>query len=92
MVRSAKELTDTAPSPEVLDKIKGGVQAVPGVLSFHELKVRSSAGLYQMEIHIVVDGIITVSNGHRISKEVESHLYKKIENLSQIIIHVDPDK
>ncbi len=92
LFESAKELTDTAPQPEVLERIKGRIQTVPGVLSFHELKVRTSASLYQMEVHIVVNGTVSVAEGHRIAKEVESHLFEDIEEVNQIIIHVDPAK
>ncbi len=88
---SARELTDTAPRPEVLKRIKDIVVTVPAVLSFHELKVRTSAGLYQMEIHIVVNANLTVTEGHQIAKEVESRLHENIEELTQIIIHVDPN-
>jgi hypothetical protein len=40
----------------------------------------------------VVVGSLTVIEGHRIAKEVESCLKEEIEDLSQVIIHVDPDR
>ena len=46
--------------------------------------------MYQMEIHILVDGQLTVIEGHRIAKAVESHLSEEIEDLSRMVIHVDP--
>jgi cation diffusion facilitator family transporter len=90
--RSMQELTDTAPSPEVLEEMGRCIREVEGVLGHHDLKVRSSGGLYQMEAHIVVDGSITVVEGHAIAKEVEFCLKAEIEDLSQVIIHVDPDR
>jgi cation diffusion facilitator family transporter len=90
--RSLKELTDTAPAPEVLDRIGRCIRSVDGVLGHHDMRVRSSGGLYQMEAHIVVVGSLTVIEGHRIAKEVESCLKEEIEDLNQVIIHVDPDR
>jgi cation diffusion facilitator family transporter len=90
--RSMQELTDTAPEPEVLEKIQACIRSVDGVLGHHDLKVRSSAGMYQMEAHIVVDGSLTVIKGHRIAKEVELCLKEEIEGLNQVIIHMDPDR
>ncbi len=43
-----------------------------------------------MEIHIVVDGQLTVAEGHRIAKAVESCLVEDIESLDRVIVHVDP--
>jgi divalent metal cation (Fe/Co/Zn/Cd) transporter len=45
-----------------------------------------------METHIVVDGQLTVTDGHRIAKTVEACLVEEIENLDRIIVHVDPAK
>lgn len=88
---SMRELTDTAPRQEVLDRIKECAHSVEGVMDLHDLKVRTSGGLYQMEAHILVSGTITVDQGHSIAKEVESRLKGELEDLIQIIIHVDPD-
>ncbi len=90
--RSIQELTDTAPPPDTLDKIGRCIRGVDGVLGHHDLKVRTSGGLYQMEAHIVVDGSLTVIEGHGIAKSVELCLKDEIEDLNQVIIHVDPDR
>ncbi len=87
---SLREFTDTAPPPEILDKIRDCARSVDGVFDMHDLRVRTSGGLYQMETHIVVDGRLTVAEGHRIAKVVESCLYEEIDDLDRVIVHVDP--
>jgi len=87
---SLREFTDTAPPPEVLDSIRVCARGVPGVLDMHDLRVRTSGGLYQMETHIVVDGQLTVAEGHRIAKAVESCLAEEVADLDRVIVHVDP--
>jgi cation diffusion facilitator family transporter len=86
-----REFTDTAPQPDVIGKIKQCVLSVNGVVDTHDLRVRTSGGLYQMEIHIVVDGGLTVSEGHKIAKAVEGCLNEDVGNFDRIIIHVDPE-
>jgi cation diffusion facilitator family transporter len=86
-----REFTDTAPQPEVIAKIKECALSVNGVEGMHDLRVRTSGGLYQMEIHIVVDGRLTVLEGHKIAKEVEGCLVEDVGNFNRIIIHVDPE-
>ncbi|MBC8420369.1 MAG: cation transporter [Desulfobacterales bacterium] len=87
---SLREITDRAPSPETLNKISNCARSVPGVLDMHDLRVRTSGGFYQMETHIVVDGQLTVYEGHKIAKAVESCLVEEIEDLDRVIVHVDP--
>jgi divalent metal cation (Fe/Co/Zn/Cd) transporter len=43
-----------------------------------------------METHIIVDGQLTVDEGHRITKEVENCLAEEVEDLERAIIHVEP--
>jgi cation diffusion facilitator family transporter len=85
-----REFTDTAPQPEILNKIANCIRSVEGVIDMHDLRVRTSGGLYQMETHIVVDGALTVTEGHRIAKAAESCLAEEVPDLDQIIVHVDP--
>jgi len=56
----------------------------------HDLRVRTSGGFYQAEIHIVVDGQLTVVEGHRIAKTVERCLAEEMDELDRVIVHVDP--
>ncbi len=86
-----REFTDTAPQPEIIGKIKQCALSVNGVVDTHDLRVRTSGGFYQMEIHIVVDGQLTVSEGHKIAKTVEGCLFEDVGNFDRIIIHVDPE-
>jgi len=88
--KSLREFTDTAPQPEIIGKISRCTKNVEGVLDTHDLRVRTSGGFYQMETHIVVDGQLTVKEGHRIAKAVESCLVEEVEDLDRVIVHVDP--
>ena len=85
-----REFTDTAPQPEILTKIRQCTLSVDGVIDMHDLRARTSGGLHQMELHIVVNGRLTVTEGHRIAKAVESCLTEEVADLDQIIVHVDP--
>ncbi|MBW1737277.1 MAG: hypothetical protein JRJ69_06905, partial [Deltaproteobacteria bacterium] len=85
-----REFIDTAPQPEILSKIRKCTLSVDGVIDMHDLRARTSGGLYQMELHIVVDGRLTVTDGHRIAKAVESCLAEEVVDLERIIVHVDP--
>ncbi|MCK4349088.1 MAG: cation transporter [Thermoplasmatales archaeon] len=85
-----REFIDTAPQPEILSKIRQCSLSVDGVIDMHDLRARTSGGLHQMELHIVVNGRLTVTEGHLIAKAVESCLAKEIADLDRVIVHVDP--
>jgi len=84
-----REFIDSAPGPEILLRIRTCVFGVEGIVDVHDLKVRTSGGLYQMALHVVIDGNLSVSHGHGIAEEVEKCLDKEFE-LGEVIVHVDP--
>jgi cation diffusion facilitator family transporter len=88
--KSLREFTDTAPPPEILNEIGRHICGVEGVLDMHDLRVRTSGGLYQTDVHIAVDCDLTVKEGHRIARAVERCLEEKVEDLDSVIVHVDP--
>ena len=85
-----RELSDAAPNPDIINKINQCSLSVEGVVNAHDLRVRSTGGRYQIEIHIAVDARWTVAEGHRIAKTVERCLTEEIEDLDRVIVHVDP--
>lgn len=88
--KTLREFTDTAPEPKVLEGMKQCILGVEGVIDTHDIRVRTSGGLYQMEAHILVNGGISVRKGHKIAKEVEKCLYDVLDDLDSVIVHVDP--
>ncbi|MBN2123391.1 MAG: cation transporter [Deltaproteobacteria bacterium] len=88
--RSLQEIVDTAPRPDILDYIRSCALNVDGVIDTHDLRVRSVGGLYLMELHIVVDGTLSVNQGHQIAKAVENCLKEDVGDVERVIVHVDP--
>ena len=90
MGNTFRELSDAAPIPETLNNIRQCALNVEGVMDAHDLRVRTSGGLHQIEIHIVVDASLTVKEGHGIAKTVEACPINDIEDAGRAIVHVDP--
>jgi len=87
-----REMADTAPRQEILDKIGECVRGVTGILGMHDLKVRSIGGSYYIQVHIVVDKNMSVEQSHKILNEARTCLYREIKNIGEIIVHVDPSR
>jgi cation diffusion facilitator family transporter len=90
IIKTINEFTDAAPKGEILDKIKKYAMSVDGVVDVHDLRARISGSVFQMEIHISVDGRLTVLEGHRIAKAAEKRIAEQIEDIGSVIVHVDP--
>lgn len=84
------EIMDTAPSPEVTDKIIRTSLLVDGVIAIDKCFARKMGFQYYIDMHIIVDGSITVDQGHEISHKVKDKLIHSFSNVSDVLIHIEP--
>ena len=64
---------------------------VPGVVGVHELRTRRMGSQLLADMHIHVDPLISVSEGHSIGDRVMLVLEQKFSRLSDIVVHIDPE-
>lgn len=88
---SVKELVDTAVEPEMLDKISSIIQQVTGVKKIHQLRSRLMGGDILIDVHVLVDPLISVSEGHYIALQVQRALLEKLDRVKDVIVHIDPE-
>ncbi|MBF0194397.1 MAG: cation transporter [Magnetococcales bacterium] len=93
-VESLHELTDSksAIDKEVQEKISNMVYAVDGVISAHLLNPRGLGPDIRVDVHVVVDGYLSVSEGHQIAEQVRYHLMQELEAVTDVLVHVDPEE
>ena len=44
-----------------------------------------------MEVHILVEPWLSVSEGHMISQAVEDRVIDKVESITDVTVHIDPE-
>jgi cation diffusion facilitator family transporter len=88
---STKELIDTALEPEVTDAIRREVFNIDGVRALHMLRSRRSGSDALVDLHIQVDPRISVSEGHQIGDTVRRQLLERIEEVTDVTVHIDPE-
>lgn len=86
-----REIVDTAPNKKIMDLIRQTAKEVEGVIEIHDIRARYSGGQIQVEIHIVVSSRITVFEGHEISAGVKYAILERVDDVTRVIVHVDPD-
>ena len=84
-----EELLEVALPQDEQDKIVAIVTATPGVKAFHNLRTRRNGNLRVVDIHVKVDGELSVVQSHDITRSIERQL---IEALGEVMtnIHVEP--
>lgn len=88
---SIRELIDTGLDDVTLAKIKKSIVTVSGVRALHQLRTRSLAGKIFLDVHILVDPMLSVSEGHFIGQQVHYHLFDDVPDVVDVTVHVDPE-
>lgn len=84
------ELTDAAPPPYVTVNVREAASKIPGVIAIDKCYVRKMGFNYFVDIHVIVDGNITVYEGHEIAHEVKDGLMEKYYKISDVLVHIEP--
>lgn len=87
---AASEVMDLAAPAELEQKIREVARAVPGVADVDKCLARKSGPSWLVDIHIVVDGALTVCEGHAIGHRVKSALLRSELGVLDALVHVEP--
>ncbi len=86
------KLTDEAlPEEEIQGLLKEAAQ-VEGVRDVHDLRARWMGGFLLVDLHVLVDPRLTVSEGHRVGEALKKALTGKVPHLAEVIVHVEPEE
>jgi cation diffusion facilitator family transporter len=85
------ELVDTGLESERLSAVKETIRSVGGVRDIHMLRTRRYAGQVSADVHVLVDPLVSVSEGHMISLLVEQRLKREIDEITDVTVHIDPE-
>jgi cation diffusion facilitator family transporter len=89
--KSLQELIDTALHPDKVETIRETIMAVDGVRTCHMLRTRQSGSDALVDVHIQVDPGLSVSEGHQIGEAVRGRLMDRVEEVSDVTVHIDPE-
>jgi cation diffusion facilitator family transporter len=86
------ELLDTAPPPEIERHVRQVAGMVPGVIGLEKCFVRKVGFRYYVDLHVVVDGDLSVRTGHQISHVVEDCVLAKVDRVAKVLVHIEPEE
>lgn len=84
------EFSERSASKEEREYIETLVKRIDGVRSVHALRTRRFGAGYFIDLHIQVDGLMSVWQGHEIAAKVKYQLLENGPDILDVIIHVEP--
>jgi len=90
MAPAFNQLIDAGASAKEIEQIEATALTVAGVKSVHAIRTRSIGSGTALDLHIQVDGNLTVEAGHEISGIVKKQLKMKCPDVVDVIVHIEP--
>jgi len=89
--RSISILVDGAPPKEIIEKIKRVLMESAEIISYHDLRARQVGGSIFVDVSIHVSPDLSLDDAHKIADKLEIELRKRIPNVKEFIIHIEPE-
>ena len=86
------ELLEKSLPAKVENKIVETILSFPGVSSPHHLRTRRIGSNYAIEVHVRMDGRISLEEAHRTATQIELKLKELFGKKTHVGIHVEPVK
>ncbi len=87
---SLGEILDEQASPAVISGVIQAAMAVEGVENVEKCRVRKSGLTFIADLHVRVNGEVTVTKGHVIAHQVKDVLMAGGLRLSDVTVHIEP--
>lgn len=84
------ELMDGVKDMSVYNKIFEAVDRIPQASNPHRVRSRQIGSMYLIALDIEVDGDITLNEAHKIADAVENSIKQSVENVYDIVVHIEP--
>lgn len=89
-MQTNRDLMDGISDTEIYRNIIEIVNSVEGAHNPHRIRVRKLANLYLVALDLEIDGNLSLNQAHEISNQVDALIKEKIDNIYDVLIHVDP--
>ena len=86
------EILDTAPRGEIVDRVRESASSVKGVVRIDKSFIRKMGLSFYVDLHVEVDGDISVRQGHHIAHEVKRAIQKSDPRIVDVLVHIEPAK
>lgn len=84
------EVLDGSVAPDVITEIRRTAESVPGVANVEKCRVRKSGVGVFVELHVQVDGEMSVRVGHHLGHLVKEKIQATHPRVLDVVVHLEP--
>jgi cation diffusion facilitator family transporter len=86
-----RELYESAVDPDTIEHIKEIINSDSSIRQWHKLRTRMVGREVFLDLHILVDPDLKITDAHEISESLEKTLDEQITRPINITVHIEPD-
>ena len=86
------EISDEQIYDDLIREILEISLTVPGVIDTEKCHVRKMGMDYYVDLHMIVEGNISVIEGHKIAHDLKDEIQRKIPQVADVLVHTEPDR
>ncbi|PSW05134.1 cation diffusion facilitator family transporter [Photobacterium lipolyticum] len=84
------EITEAEADSEIEAKIQHYAKQDSDIREVHAIRSRRTGSIILLDFHLLVDPVMSVDKAHTITENFKSHILKQIDEVVDVIIHVEP--
>jgi cation diffusion facilitator family transporter len=84
------EIMDTAPRGQIVGTVRNAAATVAGVIELDKTLVRKMGLSFYVDLHVKVNGDISVREGHKIAHQVKRAIQQSDTRIADVLVHVEP--
>ena len=84
------ELTERSVDEKTVEQIQAVIESDSRILGWHKLRTRSLGREIFIDLHILVDPALNITEAHEIADSLEQSLHNKIDQPVNVMVHVEP--
>lgn len=80
-----------AVEPGQVERVQAAIQRIGGIQEAHNIRARWTGHRQLIELHVVVDGDMPLRQAHDIGEEVRRVILAEVDNVYDVLVHMDPE-
>jgi cation diffusion facilitator family transporter len=84
------EIMDEHNHHDLINEIRNEAKKVSGVVDIEKCWARKNGMSYVVDLHLEIDGHLSVIEGHAISHALKDHLIEVFPYITDVLIHIEP--
>ena len=87
-----QEIMDTAPGEAFVRRVEADARTVHGVREIEKCYIRKMGLSFYVDLHVKVDGAISVRDGHDIAHKVKRAIQEENPRIADVLVHIEPEE